>query len=92
MNREINDITDVKEFAAFLIGEGVAFHPDNNFNEYVNIETGEPTYSDEQAAERNKLMNRCFQVCEESGESIYEIMMGVYLKETGMDSLIGRDF
>ena len=27
MNREINGITDVKEFAALLVREGVAFYP-----------------------------------------------------------------
>ena len=90
MNREINDIMGVKEFAAFLIEEGIAFHPDNDFMEYVNIETGEPTYFPEEANRRNELMDQCFEVCKKSGKDVHQVMMEEYLKQSGLDELFRK--
>ena len=38
------------EFVMARLSEGVNFHPDTPFEDYVNIETGERTYDDETAA------------------------------------------
>ncbi|MEO7214547.1 MAG: hypothetical protein ABIX36_17205 [Mucilaginibacter sp.] len=84
----INTINDVNIFAKDLIAEGLNFHPDENFRNYVNLETGEDTYTVEEADIRNKLMTRCFEVCDREHIDIYNLTMEVFLKETGLDKYI----
>ena len=88
MLKQINTSNDVVAFAKQLIKEGVNFHPDDDFKNYINLETAEPTYSNEEAELRNELMNQCFAVCEKSGVDIYDTMSEGALKETGLDKFI----
>jgi len=88
MTNKIQKLDDVKAFAKQLIAEGLNFHPDDDFNDYVNIENKIPIYSNEEASKRNELMDKCFEVCELEGIDIYELMLEVTLTETGMDALI----
>ena len=88
MITEINTIEDVKKFARDLIAEGINFHPDDDFTEYVNLANGESTYTKEDAEFRNNLMNKCFGVCEHEEKDIYEIMMAELLLGTGLDKII----
>jgi hypothetical protein len=75
MNREINDIQDVKNFALFLVNEqNLNFHPDDDFSNYINLETSLPIYSEEEAKILNFQMDRCFEICDEHGSDIYELM------------------
>ena len=41
----IKTTEDVKAFAKQLIAEGVSFHPDDDFNDYVNYKVGTQMYS-----------------------------------------------
>jgi hypothetical protein len=88
MIEKIETLEDVAAFAKQIIDEGVSFHPDDDFNDYVNFKTNEPCYSETQAEKRNKLMNDCFDLCEKEGADIYEIMLEVTLIETGLDKVI----
>ena len=88
MINKIQTLDDVKAFAKQLIAEGLNFHPDDDFNDYVNLENNLPLYSNEEASIRNELMNKCFEVCELEGIDIYDLMLEVTLTETGMDALI----
>jgi len=88
MITQIQTSEDVKAFAKQLIEEGISFHPDDDFNDYVNYKVGTPSYSKEEADVRNELMNSCFEVCEKEGVDIYEIMHEVSLIETGWDKYI----
>jgi hypothetical protein len=88
MITKIETSKDVKMFAKQLIEEGVSFHPDDDFNDYVNFKENKPCYSKEEADFRNELMNDCFKVCEKEGLDIYNIMLEVTLIETGMDKFI----
>jgi hypothetical protein len=88
MITKIETTEDVKSFAKQLIAEGVSFHPDDDFEDYVNYKDGAPTYSKQEAAIRNELMNSCFVVCEKEGVDIYDIMHEVSLIETGWDKYI----
>lgn len=81
---EIKNSQDVAEFMYQVIKEGTNIHPDDDFGSIVNIPTGEPVYTEEEAGTRNRLMEECFQVCEESGLDIYDISQEVFLKETGL--------
>jgi hypothetical protein len=74
MLSQITTIEEVRTFANQLIQEGTSFHPDDDFNDYVNFTTHEPSYTKEEADFRNRLMSECFDVCEKSGDDIYEVM------------------
>jgi hypothetical protein len=75
MITEIKTLQDVVEFAKYLVEvESLNFHPDDDFKDYVKIETSTPTYTAEEAEIRNNLMNQAFDVCNKAGVEIYEIM------------------
>jgi len=84
MITEILTIEDVKQFAKQLIVEGLSFHPDDDFNDYINFSINEPSYKTEEADLRNELMNQCFEICENEGVDIYEIMLEVMNFELGL--------
>lgn len=88
MITKIETTEDVKAFAIQLIAEGVSFHPDDDFYDYVNFKENKPTYTKEEADSRNELMSICFEVCEKEGVDIYDVMLEVSLIETGMDKFI----
>jgi len=92
MITDIKTLDDVVIFAKQLIAEGTNVHPDDDFNDYVNTETGQPTYSAQEASKRNELMNQCFEVCELAGSDIYDVIQEIYLIETGLDKFIPLPF
>lgn len=75
MISNITTIEDVKLFAFQLVNEeSLNFHPDSDFSEYINFETNTSVYSPEESKILNVLMNKCFEVCEQYNEDIYELM------------------
>ncbi len=71
----------MKAFAKYLTNDlHLNFHPDDDFSFYVNYETKESTFSPEEAAKYNALMNECFDVCEKASVDVYEVM-GEYLEK-----------
>lgn len=71
----IKTLEDVQDFAKYLYNErGVAFHPDDDFADYANDETGEQTFTDEEIPIFDRLMDECFVVCEREKKDIYEVM------------------
>lgn len=82
MINKIENLEDVERFAHQLTKEGLIFHPDDDFNDYVNFETGERSYDTEEANTRNGLMNDCFRVCSELNADIYDVMHRVVLPAT----------
>lgn len=88
MITKILTIEDVKYFAKQLTAEGLSFHPDDDFKDYINFANNKPSYTNEEAEIRNELMNECFDVCEKEGLDIYEIMMEELLIESGLDKII----
>jgi hypothetical protein len=68
--------------------EGLNYHPDDDFNNYVNTETGEASYTPEEALLRNELNEQCFEVCDQNGADLYDIAHEIFLKETGLDNFI----
>ena len=71
-------VDDVRDFFEELKQQGVNFHPDDNFNNYVNIETGQPSFSAAQAAELNDKLDQAFEVCEAADVDIYELCLEVF--------------
>lgn len=81
MITKVTNIEEVKLFAQYLVNElHLKFHPDDDFAYYVNYDTKQPTFTPEEAAKYNALMDECFDVCEKINADIYEIM-GEYLRE-----------
>jgi hypothetical protein len=74
MNTEIITINDVKKFAYQIISEGVSFHPDDDFKDYIFFKEKGPCYTPEEAAKRNRLMEECFDLCEKNNVEIYAVM------------------
>jgi hypothetical protein len=81
MIKEIKTIENVLTFARQLRSEGCVFHPDDDFNDYVNIKTDAKSYTEKQADLRNKLMDQCFDVCDSEGVDIYHTMRDVNFDE-----------
>jgi hypothetical protein len=74
MINEITSISDVEYFFNYLINEeSLNFHPDEDFRNYIHLETGLPSYSIPEAILRNRLLSECFQTCEKEGVDIYQI-------------------
>jgi hypothetical protein len=72
---EINTLDDVKLFVNILVNEeNLNFHPDDDFSDYINIETSKATYNIEEASLRNQLLARCFDICEHNGADIYDLI------------------
>jgi len=86
--KSIKSIKDVELFTAQLVAEGLSFHPDTDFQEYVTIETNEKSYTKEEARHRNELTEQCFEICEKENADIYDICNEILLKETGLDEFI----
>lgn len=72
--KSINTIDDVWEFFNYLHNvDGVLFHPEGDFREFIDWETDKPTYTAKGAKERNILMKKCFKVCTEYGIDIFKV-------------------
>jgi len=88
MLSEIKTSEDVSAFVQQLVAEGLNYHPDDDFNNYVNIETGGLSYTPEEAQLRNKLNAQCFQVCADNHIDLYDFAQDVFLRQTGLDKFI----
>lgn len=63
MITEITSIENVELFMKQLVEEGTNAHPDDDFNNYISMETGKESYTPDEAEIRNQLMEQCFDVC-----------------------------
>jgi len=88
MIKKIESTKDVIAFAEQIVKEGVSFHCDDDFNDYVNFKTNQQTYTRQEADFRNELMERCFEVCEKNGVDIYNVMNEVLVKEIGLNKFM----
>ena len=67
----ITSIKEVKDFFYHIVFDlGINFHPDDDFKDYINYETGNRSMDDEQVRLYNRLMSEAFDVC---GDEVYEI-------------------
>ncbi len=70
----ITSVADVKAFFHHLVDERkVNFHPDDDFADYISVKDGTPTFTEEEVAVYNRLMEESFDVCEAAGVDIYEL-------------------
>ena len=79
--KEINSLRGVSLFFKALNKASLAFHPDDSFTNYIDLETKEPCFSEKEALRLDDLMDKCFEICEPLGEDkIYDIAMKQFLK------------
>jgi hypothetical protein len=79
--KQVNSLKGVRLFFDALNRASIAFHPDDNFTNYIDLETKEPCFSEKEALRLDELMNKCFEICEPIGEGkIYDIAMEQFLK------------
>jgi hypothetical protein len=74
MITEITTIEHVEQFKNELVSKGCIFHCDDDFNDYINLDTRERSFTPDEADSLNDQMSQCFAVCEKLGLDIYEIM------------------
>ncbi|MCF0244800.1 MAG: hypothetical protein HUK06_08490 [Bacteroidaceae bacterium] len=77
----ITTLKEVEAFAKHLVHDlHVPIHPDDRFEDYVNLDNGERQFTQEEAAIGNRLMAECFDVCEKAGTDIYDLMFPIIEK------------
>jgi hypothetical protein len=78
MIQSINTEKDLREMLTEVISYlGWAFHPDDPMTDYVRRDTGEPSYTSEEAEKLDALMDEAFEFCEQNGIDIYELSMDI---------------
>ena len=67
----IRSVKDVKTFFHHIVYErNVNFHPDDMFEDYVSCESEINSFTLEECAVYNRLMDECFDICEKNGTDI----------------------
>ena len=66
MIQTINTENDLRSMLTEVIGYlGWAFHPDDSMTDYVYRDTGEPSYTPEEAKRLDLLMDEAFEFCKQ---------------------------
>ena len=76
MIQQINTVQDTVTFINQLAAEVDNYHPLEDFSRYQYTETNRPRYTVEEAALRNNLVGRCFEVCADQDADFF------YLSQT----------
>ncbi len=84
MKTEIKKYKDIVDFAQQIINEGVSVHPDDNFNDMIELKTGRKIYTDAEVELRNNLLEHAHLICEKKGYDIYEIFNSVLKHRIGL--------
>ena len=70
----INTTEEVSAFFNFLLHERkVNFHPDESFENYIDVVTNEPSFTTQECELFNRLMNESFSVCERECVDINDV-------------------
>ena len=70
----IATVDDVKESFHHLVNDRmVIFHPDDRFEDYVSREDVSKTFTHNECAVYNHLVDECFEMCKKNGADIYAI-------------------
>jgi hypothetical protein len=78
----ITNSNNVKDFFKYLVNvEKVNFHPDDDFDDYINFETKKKTFTKKQAENLNRYMEDCFIVMDlpkNKDKEIYDVAIEVF--------------
>jgi hypothetical protein len=71
---EIKTIEDVRVFLDHVCNNlDLSFCPDTPFEDYINLETRESTFTPAEAEQYNKLLNEAFEVCNANEIDIHDL-------------------
>jgi hypothetical protein len=74
-NDPITSVNDIRTFVEHLINvENLNFHIDTPFEDYINMETKQPTYNKEEAELRTDKLNECFEFGQMNGFDAHDII------------------
>ena len=74
IDSHIKSVEDVNTFFHHIVSERkVNFHPDDMFEDYVSCEGGINTFTLDECAVYNRLMDESFYICKKEGVDIYSI-------------------
>lgn len=80
----ITTLAGVKAFASYLFFDlETAFHPDDDFAEYVRGEDNRASFSPVRTERLNQRMSECHDVCQSAGVDVSE-QMGIAVDYFGM--------
>ena len=83
----ISNVEDVKTFFYHIVYKrNVNFHPDDRFDNYINFETEEPTFTPEECAIYDRLIDQSFDVSDGSGVDIYDIGINELFPAMGLET------
>jgi hypothetical protein len=83
MNLQVESVEELYSLLeGVILGHNLelAFHPDTDFSEYVNKNTAQPTFTSEEAALYNQLLDSAVYFCEQRKLDIYAISMNIIIK------------
>jgi|SRR6185312_15630237 len=78
MIQEVNTIQDVTTFIEDLTKEIGDYNPFGDFTNYINPVTNERVYTDEEAALRKRLLERCFEICQQQSCNFIYLSLVVF--------------
>ncbi|MBO7610099.1 MAG: hypothetical protein J6S96_07865 [Muribaculaceae bacterium] len=70
---QIKTIEDVEQFVKHIYDLGINFHPDDDFHDIINYETGKKSFYEADADLYNNLVDSCFSICKRENVDFYEI-------------------
>lgn len=74
----ITNIEQVRDFAKYLVSDlKVNVNPDTDFAEYIEYNTGKPTFNALEIERGNQLMTECCKVCESNFVDVYDVMLEI---------------
>lgn len=79
--KHINNVDDVKNFINDVYSIlHLNFHPDTPFNDYINLDTDQPTFNVSESNALDNILDQCFLYCEKNNLDIYEIGLEIQNK------------
>ncbi len=89
VDSHIRSVEDVKTFFHHIVDERkVNFHPDDMFEDYVSCEGGINTFTLEECAIYNRLMDESFKACEKADVDIYDIGLEELQEAIGLKTIV----
>lgn len=74
---QVNTLTDVRKFFEEITDSSIAFHPDESFHNYVNLDTDERTFSKTEADRLDRILVKSFIICTDKNKDIYDLCLSV---------------
>jgi len=69
---------DVETFSTQIAGEIKDFHPQYDFRLYINPETNQPRYTEEESVVRETLMDKCLDEVAKHNPDLYTYLLEVF--------------